>query len=171
MNDHSDEMRDRTYPVREFMDVQRRHWRLERFGWGVFLLIVLSALLGLFSQGMLSLTTVESTDGTLSVEYQRFERNGAASAMTVDVHTAPGEQVQLEITGDLLDNFTIEGMQPEPLGSESFRGGLRLTLRADPAGDAVLHLAVRGSGPGFSRSHFALTGGAAPITVSQFIYP
>ena len=27
MAENSDELRDRTYPVHEFMDVQRRHWR------------------------------------------------------------------------------------------------------------------------------------------------
>lgn len=171
MNDDSDEMRERTYPVREFMQVQRRHWRLERIGWVAFVLIVLSALLGLFSQGVFSLNTVASADGALSVEHQRFERNGAASALRVAVQGEPDAQVQLEITGDLLEKFTIEGMQPAPLSSASFRGGLRLVLRTDPAGDAVLRVALRAAGPGVSRSHFALSGGAAAVTVSQFIYP
>lgn len=120
MAENSDELRDRTYPVQEFMDVQRRHWRLERVGWVLFLLVV---LLGLFSRGALSLTVSQSADGALAVEYQRFERKSAASQMIVKVRAEPGEVVQLEITGDLMDKFTIEGMQPAPLGSESFCGG------------------------------------------------
>lgn len=171
MAENSDELRDRTYPVQEFMDVQQRHWRLERVGWVLFLLLVLLALLGLFSRGALSLTVSQSADGALAVEYQRFERNSAASQIIVKVRAEPGEVVQLEITGDLMDKFIIEGMQPAPLGSESFRGGLRLSLRADQTGDAALHLAVRAAAPGSSRSHFAHAGTPTPVIIDQFIYP
>ena len=167
---HDDELCDRSYPVQEYMRVQQRHWRLERVGWVVFLLIVLLAVLGVFSQGVLSLTTARSADAALTVDYQRFERNSAASEINVRLQGEPGEVMQLELTGDLLDKFAIDSIQPEPLSSESFRGGLRLSFRTDQAGDASVYLAVRAAAIGSSLSQFAIAG-AAPIAVDQFIYP
>lgn len=165
-----DELRDRDYPVQEFLHIQQRHWRLERIGWVLFLLIVLLAVLGVFSQGVLSLTTARSADGALAVEYQRFERNSAASEITVRLQGEPGEVIQLDITGNLLDRFAIESIQPEPLGSESLRDGLRLSFRTDGEGDAAVYLAVRAAALGSSNSRFAVTG-APSIAVDQFIYP
>lgn len=165
-----DEFCDRDYPVQEFMHVQQRHWRLERVGWVVFLLIVLLASLGVFSQGVLSLTTVESADAALAVDYQRFERNSAAGEMTVRLQGEAGGVMQLDITGDLLNKFAIEGIQPAPLNSESLGDGLRLSFRTDRAGDATVYLALRVAGLGSSQSQFAITG-STPIAVDQFIYP
>lgn len=167
---HDDEFRDRDYPVQEFMRVQQRHWRLERIGWVVFLLIVLLTALGGFSKGALSLTTARSADGALTVDYQRFERNSAASEITVRLQGEPGEVMQLELTGDLLDKFSIEGIQPEPLNSESVHGGLRWSFRTDQAGDATVYLALRVAGLGSAHSQLALTD-TSRIAVDQFIYP
>lgn len=165
-----DELRDRTYPVQEYMHVQQRHWRLERIGWGVFLLIVLLATLGVFSRGVLSLTTAQSADGALTVDFQRFERTSATSEMTIRLRGESTQVLQLEITGDLLDKFSIQGIQPEPLSSDSFQDGIRLAFRTDQAGDAAVYLALRAAAPGWSRSQFALTG-SSPTAVDQFIYP
>lgn len=95
-----DEFCDRDYPFQEYMHVQQRHWRLERAGWVVFLVIVLLALLGVFSQGVLSLTTARSADAALAVDYQRFERNSAASEITVRLRGEPGQATGQALLGD-----------------------------------------------------------------------
>lgn len=164
---HDDELCDRTYPVHEFMHVQQRHWRLERIGWMVFLMTVLLGALGVFSQGVLSRTTGQSADG---VDFQRFERTSAVSEMTVRLRGEPAQVLRLEITGDLMDKFAVQGIQPAPLSSESFEGGLGLTFRTDQAGEAAVYLALRAAGAGSSRSQFAMTG-SSPVAVDQFIYP
>lgn len=56
MNDessHSD-FHSRDYPVREDMAYQVKVWRFERWGWYTLVLLILLALLGLFSRGPLS---------------------------------------------------------------------------------------------------------------------
>lgn len=170
MTSDEDEFRDRRYPVSEYMTAQRRHWRVERIGWVVFLLVVLAALAGLFSQGPLSHSVSLSADGRLRIEYQRFERNGASARMHLQLRGEPGQLLQLDITGDLLDKFHIETLHPEPAHSRSFDNGLRLLLLTDPSGQASLHLALRGAAMGTSRSRFVL-GGSPPLGITQFIYP
>lgn len=167
---NDDELRNRTYPVQEYMHVQQRHWRLERIGWLVFLLIVLLAALGVFSQGALSEATARSADGALVVDYQRFERTSAVSEMTIRLQGKPTQVLRLEITGDLMDKFSIQGIQPAPLSSDSFQDGIRLAFRADQAGNAAVYLALRSAAPGWSRSQFVMAG-TSPIAVDQFIYP
>lgn len=49
-----EELDSRRYPIAEDMALQCRIWRFERIGWWGLGLVVLLALLGLFSRGPLS---------------------------------------------------------------------------------------------------------------------
>ena len=61
----------RSGPVEEDMPLQLRVWRIERAGWYALLLLVMLALLGLFSKGPLSDATVTGSLGHLQVYDQR----------------------------------------------------------------------------------------------------
>lgn len=54
MREKNDTWRDRTHPIKEDMAFQRATWRAQRIGWLILWLIVVLALLGLFSDGLLS---------------------------------------------------------------------------------------------------------------------
>ena len=170
MAEQNDEFRSREYPLRESMELQRRQWRAERLGWALFLVIVLLALAGVFSRGVLSHVTAHTADGQLSVTYQRFERHQALSQMKIEARSEGELILVLELTGDLLDAFTIESIQPAPVRSASFHGGLRLEFAADPQGGVTVHLATNPEGFGSSRSEVGLAGGQS-VSFHQFIYP
>lgn len=164
------EMRDKRYPVDEDIALQRRIWRLERVGWYLMLLIVVLTLCGLFSHGVLSSQTVTTQQQDLSVEYQRFHRNGAVDSMVIHSYGEPGRPHTLVISHSMMKGFSIESMQPQPTRSAGTREGLRLTLPADAHGESTLYLSWRSGGVGFVAGEIALDGGGR-VAVTQFIYP
>jgi hypothetical protein len=164
-----EELRNRCYPIQEDMALQTRLWRLERVGWGVFFLVVVMTLLGLFSSGVLSETTASSLDGKLSASYERFERNGAASSFRIHLADAGSDQVVVRIDGDFLARFTIESLRPEPLGSRSRGDGLELQYQPDSRGAVDIHLSLRPEAVGLAK--IQLSAGSSVVDIHQFVYP
>ena len=170
MTEQDDDFRSRSYPFQESMQLQQRQWRIERVGWCVFALVLLLALVGAFSQGILSETTAETPDKSLAVTHQRFERHETVTQLTIEAQAAGDQGLALEITGDLLDKLTIQTIWPEPVNSASLDGGLRLQFNTDDQGAATVRLSLRPDRWGFSRGEVAIEGGQS-VTIDQFIYP
>jgi len=164
------EMKDREHPVAEDMQLQRKVWRFERVGWYVLLTVVILTLLGLFSRGPLSSLVTVSDPGDLTVEYERFHRSGGSNSMIIRTQGNPDQAVTLMIGRAMLEGFSIDSIQPQPLTSTGTSDGLALTLMADNRGDATLYLSWRSSGLGLIKSEIAIVGGGH-IPVNQFIYP
>ncbi|MFJ3366556.1 hypothetical protein [Pseudomonas sp. NPDC086251] len=172
MNDnveHSD-LRSRGYPIREDMSYQLKVWRFERCGWYLLVLVVVLSLAGLFSRGMLSSRDVSSVDGKLRVEYEVFHRNGSTNSMTISLRGAPGTPLEFELVGELLEGFSIETVQPQPIRTRSSAKGIRLWVQADNEGLAVVYFTLRGDGLGLFRSSIA-SPGSSRVNLDQFIYP
>ena len=160
----------REYPVREDMAYQVKVWRFERWGWYILVILVLLALLGLFSRGPLSSREDHGIDGKIRVQYEMFHRNGTSTPMKLSVLGPPDATVELELSGELLDGFTIETLQPEPIRASSAGEGMKLWLQTDAQGRATLYLTLRGDGLGLFHSRIA-SPGAAPVNLNQFIFP
>lgn len=165
-----DDFSDRDYPVREDMRLQLHMWRLERVGWWLLILLVILSLLGLFSGGVLSKARAQNAEGDVAVEYQRFERRGAQSALSLQIKAGGDGRAVVELDGDFLDGFRVEHIHPLPLESHSHGNGVRWVFRPDAEGIARVHLTLRPEGLGFVRNTLA-TPGSAPMRFSQFIYP
>jgi hypothetical protein len=172
MNDKSGhtDYRSRDYPVREDMTHQVKVWRFERWGWYILVLLVVLALLGLFSRGPLSTRDVQGSDGRVRVQYEMFHRNGSTNPMQISVVGIPDAMVELELTGALLDGFSIESLQPQPLRATSAGQGMKLWVQTDAQGRANLHLSLRGAGLGLYHSRVTAPG-ATPVNLDQFIFP
>ncbi|WP_431034757.1 hypothetical protein [Pseudomonas yamanorum] len=164
------ELRSRSYPIREDMAYQVKVWRFERVGWYVLVIVVVLGLMGLFSRGVISSRDVRSDDGKIRLEYEMFHRNGSTNSMKVSVNAAPNTAVELELAGQLLEGFSIETLQPEPLRSGSFSQGIKLWLQTDIDGQATLYITLRGDGLGFYRSQISLPG-TDGVELVQFIFP
>jgi hypothetical protein len=162
--------RSRDYPVREDMVYQAKVWRLERWGWYSLVLVVLLALAGLFSRGPLSTREARGNDARISVEYERFHRNGSSNPMKISVMGTPDSTAQLELLGELLDGFSIETMQPEPVRASSGGQGIKLWLQTDHEGRASIYLTLRGDGLGPFSTRL-ISPGAQTVFVNQFILP
>jgi hypothetical protein len=172
MNEDSDnaDMRSREHPIREDMAYQLKVWRFERVGWYVLVLVVLMGLVGVFSRGLLSSRDVRSEDGKVRVEYEMFHRNGSTNSMKITLSSTSDSQVELELAGQLLEGFSVETLQPEPLRSRSSSHGIRLWLQTDLDGQATLYITLRGDGLGFFRSRIA-SPGTNGVNLEQFIFP
>jgi len=164
-----DEFHNRDYPIKEDMRLQARLWKLERFGWIALCGLVVITLLGVFGTGPLSQTEARAPNGDLLINYEHFERNGAASQMQIKARAGSDGQVWLSIDGALLERFTIESIHPQPVSAESFGSGMRLQLQPDAQGWAVAYLSLRPGGIGLARSVAQLNGQS--VTLTQFIYP
>ncbi|WP_460142000.1 hypothetical protein [Pseudomonas sp. S2_E01] len=172
MNDETrhPDLESRKYPVREDMAYQIKVWRFERFGWYMLVLLMILGLAGLFSRGLLSSRDVLSDDGRVRVEYEMFHRNGSTNAMKISLSGEPESTLELEVAGELLDGFSIETLQPEPVRSRSSAQGMRLWIQADTKGQASVFMTLRGDGLGLFRSTIILPG-TNGVKLTQFIFP
>lgn len=167
--DH-DEFANRSYPIVEDMARQRRAWRIERVGWYALLVLIALTLLGLFSKGPLSTTTATSSDGSLTVNYERFSRNGAEERMLIRARGQPGQHLEVALPAGLLEGVALEALQPQTGPAYSRDRDLIIPLRADAQGTAVLYLTLRSDGAWLFKGDVGLSTGAQ-VAVSKFIYP
>ncbi|AVE03650.1 hypothetical protein FEM54_20975 [Pseudomonas edaphica] len=167
--DHPD-MKSRNRPLREDMAYQLKVWRFERVGWYVLVLILVMALGGVFSRGLLSSRDVRSDDGKVRVEYEMFHRNGSTNSMKITLIERPNSPVELELAGQLLEGFSIETLQPEPLRSRSSSQGMKLWMQTDADGQATLYITLRGDAVGLFRSQIT-SSGTRSVRLVQFIFP
>ncbi|GAB3389339.1 hypothetical protein [Azotobacter armeniacus] len=164
-----DDFAPRNYPITDQIARQRKTWKRERIGFGVLLAFVGLALTGLFSSGPLSRQSSSSPEQRLTVEYERFLRNGASSRIVLAAQTRPSAQATLRIDQAFLRAHTIESLQPQPLFARSRQGGLELVGQADEQGSLSVYLTIRPDGIGLVRSTAWFEGGSVVFT--QFIYP
>ena len=160
----------RNYPVREDMAYQLKVWRFERWGWYALVAVMLMALLGVFSRGPISAQEARSLDRKVTVHYEIFHRNGSTNPMKIVFSGRENSPVELELSGDLLEGFSIESMQPEPIKAISAGQGIRLWVQTDPQGQATLYLTLRGDGLGGYNSRVSVPG-SAPVNLTQYILP
>jgi hypothetical protein len=164
------EMQDREYPVSEDISLQRKLWKFQRSGWYVLVTVVILTLLGLFSRGPLSTLETVSEQGDLTVQYERFHRSGGANTMVVQATGQPGKDVSLLISKPMLDGFSVESIQPQPVSSMGSPQGLSITFPADKSGQVTVFISWRSNGIGLFKSQISVVGGGQ-IPVNQFIYP
>lgn len=154
-------------PIREEPGLQRWIWRCERLGWVLLAMFVALALAGLFaSGGPWAKATRISDDGQLRVDYERFQRRGAAATLTLEL--APGVN-RVGLDERLVADWTVEALYPQPLRMTSSDGVLWLDL-APGTGSSRLHLALRPDRLG-TVDWRILRPGQPPLALSAFIYP
>jgi hypothetical protein len=109
--------RNRGLDVDQDLDFQRKDWTFERIGWIAMLLFVIAAALGVFGRGPLSKARASAPDGSMSVEYSRFERHGAPSHFTVTLRPAAAmdSTVSLWVSDAYLDGVWLERIVPQPV--------------------------------------------------------
>ncbi|HWV24131.1 MAG TPA: hypothetical protein VNZ58_08070 [Thermomicrobiales bacterium] len=97
------------------LDVQRWSWRVERAGWVIIALVLILAMLGVFSTGPLSSATAGSVEG-VEIDYQRFLRNNGEASL--DILIAPEQivdgEIRLWVSGDYLEKTSQLVIEPQP---------------------------------------------------------
>lgn len=95
---------------------QHAEWRFEQVGWVIWAAVVLIAATGLLGNGPLSSALAASPDGSVQIEYPRFNRLQAESELKVRLgnRLLRGGVVHLKVSRAFDDTAAIERIQPEP---------------------------------------------------------
>jgi hypothetical protein len=172
--DPLDEWADREYPVAEDMAFQRASWIIERIGWGLIVALMLAALLGLFSMGVLSGAKASDGSGALSVEYERFHRNGAGDVMEVTLTPLDGSGAVLHLDARFLRAFTIDSVTPEPAEWRGDESGATLHFPQPEGRRFQVHFSLRPEQVGLVNSRITLgrpADNGPAVDLKMFIYP
>jgi hypothetical protein len=150
------------------MGFQRRAWIVERAGWLALTAVALLALSGLFGVGALS--TASIANGSLTVDYERFQRVTRLAKFTIRFAPAPDKARRLRLSRTFQENYEISSTQPPPANSHATPDGLELVFSAAEAGagEAVIWAQPRSYGRMWID---AAAGDGAPARFWIFVYP
>jgi hypothetical protein len=158
--------------INEDLAFERREWFVQRIGWGVLALITLLALGGAFGKGPMS--SAEAGDpNVLRAEYQRFVRH--SQSMQLQVSVAPlavkDSQVELSVSREYLEKFTVEQIIPEPERVENTADALLFVFNARESQVPLkVTFTLEPEQLGWHSGSIALQTGA-PVKIEQFTYP
>lgn len=161
--------------VEQNLPFQRLCWRLERWAWVGFTLILLAALAGLLGPGPLSNTTAGDRAGPLWAEYQRFGRMVAPEELRLhaDPRLARDGRLTLWIAREYLDLHQIEQVTPPPERVDARPDAYGYVFNvAQPTtpGPISITFNLSPERTGTKQGHVHVDG-AAPLDFRQFVYP
>ena len=157
--------------VGEDLDFQRKWWKFERVVWTFFALILVADLTGLLGRGPLANAKRQTSDGALTLKYERVLRENTASIMTI----LPAEsalhngKLQLFMSDSILKEFGAARIIPQPETSIVGGGGVTYTF---PASSSPMTVQFELK-PSFIGSHaftVAIPGGEA-LHASSVVLP
>lgn len=151
------------------LDFQRREWLAQRVAWWALTAFVAAAVLGLFGGGPLSAAHAAAPNGSLSIDYERFVRLGAATRISVRA-SGSTDDVDLRIRRSYFETLRVERIVPEP--TAIVIRGEDVSLRFSPSGGPgpfTVILDVEPRRAGLLRSAFGLNGDAS-VAFVQFAY-
>lgn len=103
---------------------QRRWWRFEKVVWWSFGIIVLLDLFGCFGRGPVARATLDASDGSTNVKFERIERLGTPSLMTISFgKTAVRDnKIQLRVSESMVEGLGNQRVVPQPYLSQIGEG-------------------------------------------------
>ena len=88
--------------------LEEREWTIQRIGWLLMALVVVSALLGLFGAGPLSSRVIASRDGRFKLEYDRFERYQSPSRLLVQLRANGQAKARIWLSRNFIESVKVE---------------------------------------------------------------
>lgn len=159
------------YPVKEYPGWLHRQWLTQRIGAGVLFLIVICGACGLFSKGILSDKTLTSSDGAVTVEYERFGRILSSMDMVIRVNTMTSSTFSITLGKGGVEKLQIQSLHPQPLRAETRGNDLILTFAASQLNAGhTLWLGMQPERSGTNTMSVQVDS-RPPVEFSQFIYP
>ena len=155
--------------VGEDIAFQRRWWIFERIVWIFFAIILVMTLLGCFGRGYLAKAKLHSTDDGIVAKFDRVQRTGTPSDMTVVLgnNAVRNGEARLFVSESLINKLGAQRISPAP--EKTFIGDKGLTY-VFPAlqTPATVIFSLEPSGPG--KFPFTLTLPDSQSTVQAEIY-
>lgn len=150
---------DNEVAVGEDLEFQRKWWRFEHAVWIFFTVIIVLAIAGVFGRGPLAKAHAEAPDGSVRVGYDRIQRTGTPSDLTVRFSDSAIQNghISLFVQESLLGKLGAQRIAPQPLSSAVGQGGVNYTFEAT-APPAKIVFALQPSGPTVTRFSINVAG-------------
>ena len=158
--------------VGEDLEFQRKWWAFERGVWIVFGIILLLTLLGAFGRGWLAKAEQASADGELTLKYDRIQRTGTPSDLTIVFGPGAVHQgaIHLNVSESLISKLGMQRISPQPERSTLNGDGVTYTFPAMP-GKATIVLSLQPSGPGLFKFRTALAESGSEVQSKVMVVP
>jgi len=156
--------------IREKIRFQEVSWSLERIAWVILALVPLAALTGIFAHGVVSDKIARAPNASLSVEYERYQRQSVQARFVIRIPSAQSGEIGLRLSPSFQQTYDIQSLQPAPLRSRASPQGLELFFHPPEAGElvAVIWSTPRNFG---SVDLEAQTDSSGPLKFPVFIHP
>jgi hypothetical protein len=157
--------------VGEDLEFQRKWWRFENVIWVVFTLIIFLDLAGVFGRGPLAKTERHATDGTLDVKYERIERTGTPSMVTLQFgpQAIRNGEVSIYVSQSLVKELGAQRVIPDPKTTTLGNAGLTYTFPVSKL-PADVALDLQPVGPGIYDFTIGVVG-AQPVNGKVVVVP
>jgi hypothetical protein len=162
---------DGSVSVSEDLEFQRRWWRFERIAWYVLAAVLIADALGLFGQGWLARAQRNASDGTLHLRYDRIERAGAPSEITIEFGAAAihDGQVSLFSGQNIVKELGAQRIIPEPRTSQVGPEGITYTFPATGS-SARVSIELEAVRPGIPQIKIGVPG-SQPVHARILVLP
>ena len=157
--------------VHEEIVFQRRDWLAQRVGWGAIGLVLLAALAGLTGSGPLSRVT--RSDGRhFTVEYDRFVRHGARTAMTLRVapEAIAGGRARIAVDRQFLVANDLQRLVPDPNATRGRDEEVEFIYDVGPGEALQVRWTIEPDQLGRHSASVRLNDGRA-VEIEQFTFP
>lgn len=152
---------------------QARTWRAQRVGWGIFAVLIIGGLSGLFGSGPLSRSSVGSPGDGFAADYDRLARAHASTTlvMHIDRRLSRNDEIGLVLSGDAVRAIEFESTTPPADGASLNPAGAVLRFRTDrQPGELMVVLHAKPRQMGALTSRIGVQGG--PVhEIRQWVYP
>ena len=148
--------------VGEDLEFQQRWWKFERAIWWLFGVLVILDVLGCFGRGPVANAKLQTPDGSMDIKYERIERLGTPSMMTIQFGGSAirDGKVELLVSESLVEELGTQRVIPQPAMSKVGNGKILYSFPAStypatvqlglaPTRAGMCHLSLEV--PGFNR--------------------
>ena len=158
--------------VGEDIAFQRRWWMFERGVWAFFAVILVMTLLGCFGRGYLAKAAAHSADNAIMAKYDRIQRTGTPSDITVVLGNGAirDGQARLFVSESLISKLGAQRISPQP--EKTYVGDKGLTY-VFPAlqSPATVIFSLEPSGPGKYPFTMAVPDSQSSIQAAVYVVP
>ncbi|HVX57461.1 MAG TPA: hypothetical protein VHA37_07050 [Candidatus Saccharimonadales bacterium] len=162
---------DREIAVGENLPFMRKWWKFEHVLWGVLLLVVAADGLGALGRGWLAKARLKTSDGALTIDYEKIVRASTPTQMTFRfgpeaIHNG---RILLFVGQSVVRPLGARRIAPDPAQSTIGAGGITYTFPAKQA-PAFVEIEMEPSTPGMH--HFRVQAeGSQSLEGSIFVLP
>jgi hypothetical protein len=141
--------------VGEDLDFQRKWWVFERLVWAFFAAILVLTLMGAFGRGWLAHDRKESPGGALTLKYDRIQRSGAPSDLTIrfSPQVVTNGEIHLFVSDSIVTKLGARRISPEPARSVLGDGGVTYSF---PSGSRPANVVFALQPPGMGSFRFRI---------------